>query len=157
MKLRINETKETLYNFPFSDPRDVYEKMKEYAKADREMFMVMYLTAKSHVIDCELHSIGAVNTTGVYLKELFRGALLANACSIICIHNHPAGDVAPSVSDDEITSEIVKAGIILQVKVLDHIILGDGYYSYADEGKIGDMEAEAGKSPCQGHVVERKG
>jgi len=155
MKLRINETREVLYSFPFTDSKDVYNKMKEYARADREMFMVMYLTARSHVIDCELHSIGAVNTSVVYPREVMRGALLANARSIICVHNHPSGDVTPSAQDDQITKEIVRAGVILQVMVLDHIILGhDGYYSYADEGKIGDMEAEAGKSPCQGHVAE---
>lgn len=155
MKLRINETKESLYSFPFTDSKDVYNKMKEYAKADREMFMVMYMNAKNHVIDCELHSIGAVDTAAVYPREVFRGALLANCCAIICIHNHPSGDVTPSAGDDDITRELVKAGVILQITVLDHIILGsEGYYSYADEGKIGDMEQEAGKKPCQGHVAE---
>lgn len=155
MKLRINETKEERYSFPFTDSKDVYNKMKEYARADREMFMVMYLTAQNHVIDCELHSIGAVNTSAVYPREVMRGALLANACSVICIHNHPSGDVAPSTQDDEITKEIVKAGVVLQVRVLDHIILGtEGYFSYADDGRLGDYEQEAGKPPCQGHVAE---
>ena len=149
MKLRVNEIKDPLYPFAFTSSKDVYEKMKEYAKADREMFLVMYLSAQSKVIDCELHSIGAVNTSAVYPREVYRGALVANACAIICIHNHPSGDVTPSASDDEITKELVKAGMLLQVDVLDHVIIGkDGYYSYADEGKIGDMEAEAGKSPC---------
>ena len=146
MKLRINESKEVLYNFPFTDSKDVYQKMKEYAKADREMFMVMYLSSKSHVIDCELHSIGAVDTTPVYPREVSRGALLANACAIICIHNHPSGDCRPSEPDNEITRQIVKAGAILQVKVLDHVILGaEGYFSYADDGCMGDYEQEAGK------------
>lgn len=148
MKLRINETRDNLYDFPFTTSKDVYEKMKDYSRADREMFMVMYLTAKNHVTDCELHSIGAVDTAAVYPKEIFRGALLANCCAIICIHNHPSGDVTPSASDDEITREIVKASVILQVKFLDHVIIGkDGYYSYADEGKLGDLEQEAGKKP----------
>ena len=102
MKLRINESKEVLYNFPFTDSRDVYDKMKEYAKADREMFMVMYLNTRNNVIDCELHSVGTVNTSAVYPREVMRGALLANACAIICIHNHPSGDVAPSASDEVI-------------------------------------------------------
>jgi len=155
MKLRINETKENLYSFPFTDSKDVYNKMKEYSKADREMFMVMYLNAQNHVIDCELHSIGMVDSAAVYPREVFRGALLANACSIICVHNHPSGAVTPSGHDDQITKEIVKAGTVLQVRVLDHIIMGaQGYYSYADEGKIGDMEAKAGKPPCAGHVAE---
>ncbi|MCK4384697.1 MAG: hypothetical protein KAW52_00395 [candidate division Zixibacteria bacterium] len=147
MKLRINESKEVLYSFPFTDSKDVYNKMKEYAKADREMFMVMYLNARNHVIDCELHSVGMVDSASVYPREVFRGALLANACAIICVHNHPSGDVTPSGSDNEITSAVVKAGVILQVNVLDHIIIGtEGYYSYADEGRIGDYEKEAGKA-----------
>jgi len=155
MKLRINETKENLYSFPFTDSKDVYYKMKEYGKADREMFMVLYLNARHHVIDCELHSIGMVDSASVYPREVFRGALLANACSIICIHNHPSGEVTPSVTDNEITEAIVKAGTVLQVRVLDHIILGDGcYYSYADERKLEDMEREAGKKPAgMGGVV----
>lgn len=157
MKLRINESKEVMYSFPFTDSKDVYEKMKEYSKADRELFMVMYLNTKNHVLGCELHSVGMVDTTPVYTRELFRGALLANAVGIIVIHNHPSGDVAPSVSDNEITGELVKAGVILQIKVLDHVIIGtEGYYSYADEGRLGEMEQEAGKSPCQGHVAEGK-
>ena len=96
MKLRINESKEVLYSFPFTDSKDVYNKMKEYSKADREMFMVMYLNARNHVIDCELHSVGMVDSAAVYPREVFRGALLANACAIICVHNHPSGDVTPS-------------------------------------------------------------
>lgn len=146
MRLRINETKEVMYDFKFHSSRDVYDKMKEYSKADREMFMVMYLTANNKVIDCELHSIGMVDSSAVYPREVFRGALLANACSIICIHNHPSGGCAPSSCDNEITKEIVKAGVLLQVRVLDHVILGsEGYYSYGDEGLIGDYEREAGK------------
>lgn len=148
MRLRINETKESLYSFPFTDSKDVYNKMKEYSKADREMFMVMYLTAQNHVIDCELHSLGAVDTTPVYPREVFRGALLANACAIICVHNHPSGDHKPSAPDNEITRQLVRAGELLNIKVLDHVILGaEGYFSYADDGRMGDYEQEAGKKP----------
>ena len=146
MKLRINETREVMYDFKFHSSADVYNKMKEYARADRELFMVMYLTATNHVLQCELSSIGQVDSSAVYIKEVFRGALLANACSIICIHNHPSGDCTPSACDNEITKELVKAGGILQVRLLDHVILGnDRYYSYGDEGLIGDYERESGK------------
>lgn len=147
MKLRINETKELLYPFAFSTSRDVYDKMKEYARADREMFMVMYLTTKNKVIDCELHTIGAVDEARVYTKEVFRGALLANACAIICVHNHPSGGVYPSPGDDEVTRQLVAAGAMLQINVLDHVIIGgEGFFSYADDGRIGDYEREAGKA-----------
>jgi len=148
MKLRINETKKPLYDFQFSSSADVYEKMKEYSKADREMFMVMYMTAKNHVVDCELHSIGAVDTSAVYIKELFRGALLANASSIICVHNHPSGDCTPSEADNQITKEILKAAINLQIPFLDHVIIGNaGYYSYADDGVLAQYEMDYGKLP----------
>ena len=146
MKLRINETKEPLYPFAFTHAKDVYDKMKEYAKADREMFIVMYLNTKNKVIDCELHTIGAVDVASVYTKEVFRGALLANACAIICVHNHPSGGVRPSAGDNGITRELVTAGAMLQIKVLDHVIIGsEGFFSYADDGRIGDYEREAGK------------
>lgn len=147
MKIRIDDTKEVRYNFRFSSSLDVYEKMKEYAKADRELFMVMYLTAQNQVVDCELHTIGSVNTSAVYLGEVFRGALLANASSIICVHNHPSGECEPSKGDNEITKSLVHAGCLLQIKVLDHVIIGNGqYYSYGDQGLMGDYEAEAKRS-----------
>lgn len=146
MKLRINETKEEMYSFPFTDSKDVYEKMKEYGKADRELFMVMYLNAQGHVMDCELNSIGTVNTSFVHPKEVFRSALLVNAVSIICIHNHPSGNTTPSTEDRELTKSLVKAGTLLQITVLDHLIIGaDCYFSFADQGLIGDYETEAGK------------
>lgn len=151
MKLRINETPDVLYSFPFVSSQDVYDKMKEYAKADRELFMVMYLNTKRCVTGCELNSIGTVNTSSVFPKEVFRGALLANACAIICVHNHPSGDVTPSDSDDQITQDIVKAGAMLQIMVLDHVIMGaQGFYSYADNGRITEFEIEAGKDQLGG-------
>jgi DNA repair protein RadC len=145
MKLRINETQEPMYNFRFKTAKDVYDKMKEYAKADREMFHVMYLNAQNQVMACELHTIGSVGQASIYTGEVFRGALLANAARIICVHNHPGGQVTPSAGDDEITKEIVKAGLLLQVKLLDHVIIAaTGFYSYADNGRIQEYELEAG-------------
>jgi len=89
--------------FSFSSSAEVYEKMKGYQKADRELFLLLFLNAKNMVTNIETHSIGDNSSSAVYPQQIFRSALINNACSLICVHNHPSGDPEPSVSDREIT------------------------------------------------------
>jgi len=123
--------------------KEVFEYLKFYSKADRELFIVIYLNAKNYIIDDEIHTAGQVDSSGVFPKQVFRGALINNASSLIVAHNHPSGDPEPSHQDEEITRQLVKCGLILDCKILDHIIIGDEkFYSFADIGLIGDMERE---------------
>ena len=130
--------------FSFSSSAEVYEKMKGYQKADREMFLLLFLNAKNVVTNIETHSIGSVDSSAVYPQQVLRSALLNNACSIICVHNHPSGDPDPSVSDREITKQIGIGAHFVGIRLLDHVILGDAgrYFSFADDGLIDDHEAE---------------
>lgn len=105
------------------------------------MFLLLFLNAKNKVIKIEPHTIGTVDSSAVYPREIFKSALMSDASSIICVHNHPSGDPDPSHSDREITKQIVRGSVLLEIKILDHIILGDkGYFSFADEGLIEEYE-----------------
>ena len=96
--------------------------------------VAIFMDTKNRPIGWQIISIGTLNSTLVEPRELFKTALLANANGIIISHNHPSGDLTPSRDDDELMCRIARAGQLLSVKLLDHVILGldGGYYSYMD-------------------------
>lgn len=103
----------------------------------RECFKVMYLSRSLRVLGIHTISVGGTSATPVDTKMIFSGALLANAQTIILCHNHPSGNLKPSVQDDNLTRRLVEAGKLLDLRITDHIILSNsGYYSYNDEGRI---------------------
>lgn len=93
-------------------------------KHDRELFVVVLLTAQNDVIGITTAATGTIDMCGIYAREVFKPALLANAASIVVAHNHPSGDPTPSPEDLEVTRLLVAAGKLLQVTVLDHIVIG---------------------------------
>ena len=103
----------------------VIEDMKNL---DREHFGVILLDAKNAVISVERVSVGTVNSSLVHPREVLKPALEKSATSIILVHNHPTGNVAPSREDIMITRRFEKCGRILGIEVIDHIIVGDGNY-----------------------------
>lgn len=111
--------------------------MKEYGKADRECMIVIFLDGKNAAIHTEVVSVGTVDSAAVYPREVMKLALMKVASSIILIHNHPTGDPEPSLSDRQITEQIVCGARVLGLKVLDHIIIGrTGFFSFGDRGLI---------------------
>jgi len=109
----------------------------------KEVFKVLYLTSQNQIIDTVDLSSGTVNSSSVSPREVIESAITNNAAALIFVHNHPSGAVEPSLSDKNITRELVYAGKIMQIKVLDHIIIGDNrYYSFAGEGLIEEYENE---------------
>jgi len=107
----------------------------------KEMFKVLFLDAKNNVIEEKTIFAGTVDSSAVYPREIIRLALKNNASSLIFVHNHPSGDPDPSESDKDITKELVFAANIMQLKVLDHIIIGNNcYFSFADKGYIDEYE-----------------
>ncbi len=106
-------------------------------KDKKEIFKVMFLDGKNRLIEAEDLFEGGLTTSVVYPREIMKKAIKYNAASLIFVHNHPSGDPDPSLSDKDITKELVFAGNLMQIKVLDHIIIGDNkYFSFADEGLI---------------------
>ncbi len=101
----------------------------------QEHFYCVYLDTKNHIIKDKLLFIGTINQSLVHPREVFKEAYLLSATSIICIHNHPSGNINPSNNDIIITKQLKEVGTLLGINVLDHIIIGkDTYYSFNDNG-----------------------
>jgi len=118
--------------------RDGYEMLRPLlADLPKEEFWVLYLNRANKVILKDQVSSGGVNGTVVDLKVIFKKALELLASGVILAHNHPSGAIRPSREDDIMTKRLVEAGKLLETPVLDHLIITDnGYYSYADEGRL---------------------
>ena len=112
----------------------LYHSMRDLKK---EVFKVMFLDSQNHVVGIEDLFEGTINASAVYPREIVQKAIKHNATALIFVHNHPAGNPQPSDNDKQITQDLVFAGNIVQVGVLDHIIIGDNrYFSFADAGLI---------------------
>jgi DNA repair protein RadC len=101
-----------------------------------EYTYMLALDCKCHVIGMFEVSHGCVNTSVVNPREVFIRALLCGALNIILIHNHPSGDTHPSPEDIKLTERVKDAGIYIGVTLIDHIIVGDSYFSFAEEHYI---------------------
>ena len=124
-----------------NNPKLIYEHTKYlfYGKK-QELFYCFYFNNKQQLIGKELLFIGTVNKSITHPREVFKYAYLYSATSIICIHNHPSGDINPSREDIIFTDALVEIGIIQKIPVLDHLIVSDNnYYSFQDNGKINNM------------------
>ena len=102
---------------------------------DREQFLVACLDAKHAIIGVNVVSIGSLTLSIVHPREVFKPAILLNSAAIICAHNHPSGDPAPSAEDRVLTARLRQAGDLIGITILDHLILGDDRtFSFADQG-----------------------
>jgi len=93
---------------------------------DREHFWTLALNTKNGLLKIIEVSIGSLNASIVHPRELFREAVRAAASSVVVVHNHPSGDPTPSGADIQLTRRLVKAGDVLGIEVLDHVVIGDG-------------------------------
>lgn len=107
------------------------------AGMDREVCMTLHLDTKNQVLSTEVVSIGSVDHTFMVPRDIFRGALLANATAIIVAHNHPSGNPEPSRDDERVTNRIKRAGEMVGVDVLDHLVFGGNrWVSLARRGMV---------------------
>lgn len=110
----------------------------------QEQFYCVYLDSRGHPIGRHLITIGTVNSTVITAREVFRGAILAGAASLVLSHNHPSGDPTPGSADIRTTRTICEAGHCMGIQVYDHIIIGrpecdptgQGWYSFAEAGLV---------------------
>jgi DNA repair protein RadC len=103
----------------------------------QESFWIILLDRRSRVISIEEIHVGGMSAMVVDPKVIFQRALARKACSVNLSHNHPSGAPTPSTEDIRLTEKIKSAGNFMDIKVLDHVIIGEGaYYSFADEGKM---------------------
>jgi len=117
-------------------PEDVLAVVGELQKNKKEHFVVLYLNARNQLLHRETISIGSLNTNNVHPREVFSPALEHLAASVILAHNHPSGDATPTSEDVQVTKRIAKAGKIMGIDVLDHIILGNNSYTSLKEKNL---------------------
>lgn len=122
----------------FTNPYDIYSTNKYlFSNKKQECFYCLYLNNKNELIERKLLFMGTVNKSVVHPREVFKYAYLSSASSIVCMHNHPSGDITPSKDDIMFTKALVEVGNVQGIPILDHIIVGDeNYYSFSDNGII---------------------
>jgi len=113
-------------NVYIKSDEDVSSLMSFLKEEDRENFYVLHLNAKNIILGKELISIGSLTNSIIHPREVFKGAILNNSASIICVHNHPSGDPSPSEEDIAITHRLLAAADIIGIEILDHVIIGNG-------------------------------
>jgi len=119
-------------------PQNVYELVKEYLQGtDREHFIALYLDSRSEVIGINTVSIGTLTESLVHPREVFKGAILANAASVIVAHNHPSGEHHASEADISVTEKLKESGRILGIPIEDHVVIGaEAFTSFRQEGLL---------------------
>ena len=111
--------------------------MSEMSLLEQEELRVMLLDTKNHILATETIYRGSLNTSLIRVGEVFREAIRANCNSLIVVHNHPSGDPSPSPEDVAVTKQMVEAGKLLDVEVLDHLIIGGHRFVSLKERGLG--------------------
>jgi DNA repair protein RadC len=123
-------------------PQDIVALCDDIRHSAQEAFIVVDLNAKNNVIDKRLVSLGLLDASLVHPREVFRGAIVNNAAAVVVCHNHPSGDPTPSAEDIRITRQLVDAGKVLSIRVLDHVVIGrpdngtPGFLSLREAGLV---------------------
>ncbi len=107
-----------------ASPADAYRVCADIASLAQEAIHVLSLNAKHRLINRHLVSLGLADATAAHPREIFRAAIQDGASGVIVVHNHPSGDPAPSSEDLRVTRQLVEAGKIIDIKILDHIVIG---------------------------------
>lgn len=110
---------------------DIIKTMKSFALSDRESLIGFYLNSWDQIIAHQVISVGTVNTAIVHPREVFKLAIIKNACSVIVAHNHPSGCELPSAADLKVTRRLIEAGKILGIELKDHIIITPNGRTYS--------------------------
>ena len=144
-KYKVELIKESSVNyggqdFNINNAYQLYKAMCDIYHVDRqteEVFYVVCVNIKNRIIGIHEVSRGILDASLVSQRELFKRVLANNAAKIFIIHNHPSGIPTPSNADFIVTNKVQKAGDLLDIKLLDHIIIGDGeYYSFKEHDKL---------------------
>lgn len=120
----------------WSNPKNIYMNNKYlFLNKKQECFYCFYFNNNQELIERRLLFMGTINRSCVHPREIFKYAYLNSASSIICVHNHPSGNILPSKEDIRFTKNIKEIGDTFGIPIVDHIIVGDeSYYSFYEEG-----------------------
>ena len=127
-----------LKNFDIKNPGGVVKAIRATIKDKaKEHFKLLLLNTRNKIIGITSVSTGTLNANLVHPREVFKDAITHNAASVVLVHNHPSGNPEPSEDDLEITERLIKAGKILGIEVIDHIIIArDGFVSFKEKGLL---------------------
>lgn len=129
-----NIIRENILSSPNDTRRFLLLKMRDL---QQEVFACLFLDSKHRVVAFEEMFHGTIDSAGVYPREIIKSALAHNAAAIILAHNHPSGDTEPSLADRSVTKCIKDAAQLLDIRLLDHFIVGDGVcFSFAEKGLL---------------------
>jgi DNA repair protein RadC len=109
--------------------KDVYDYLQNMRNLPKEYLRGLYLNTHNRIIRDEVISIGTINSNIIHPREVFKIGLDVNAVAVVLAHNHPSGEVTPSEQDVEVTKQLVQAGKIMGIRVLDHVIITADSYS----------------------------
>lgn len=120
------------------DAKSIWEDSKYlFENKKQECFYCLYFNNKQELIERKLLFMGTINRSVVHPREIFKEAYLLSASSIVCLHNHPSGDVTPSMEDKNFTRSLMEIGKLQGIPILDHIIVADDcYYSFYENMNI---------------------
>lgn len=140
-KLELVKEKSSRYEIDrkIKSPDDVFRVAKEVLSIDREAEEVLYTLAldiKCNIIGIHEVSRGTVSSSLVHPRELMKRLILNNSSKFILVHNHPSGSTIPSTEDKNITTRLSKVGELIGIELIDHVIIGDSYYSFKENLKI---------------------
>ena len=127
---RYSSTRRLVKGEPFTTPQHIYDALKlRFSEEKREHFLTITLDARHRVMHEHMISVGSLTSSIVHPREVFRPAVREAAGAIVLVHNHPSGDPRPSDEDIAVTRRLIHASELLGIRVLDHIIIGDGAYA----------------------------
>jgi DNA repair protein RadC len=123
---------------PFRASADIFERYHPHLRdAKKERFLAVMLDGKNHVLREERVSEGSLTSSLVHPREVFAPAIRESASALVFVHNHPSGDPEPSPEDLDITRRLCAVGEIVGIRVLDHVVIGDGaFVSFLDRGLL---------------------
>lgn len=130
---RIKNKKEVI----IYSPKEIASELKNIKNIKKEYFYLFCLDSRNKVIKKELVSVGTLNSSLVHPREVFEPAIRNLSAQIVIAHNHPSGDINPSEEDINITTKLVKAGELLGINILDHVILTkENYFSFKEHNLL---------------------
>ncbi len=141
---RIVLVKESAHRYNISrkitEPADAvaaFNEIYHMNEESQEIFAALFLNVRNVIVGVHLISRGSVDAAVAHPREVFKAAILNNASNIIVGHNHPSGDTSPSREDDALTKQLSRAGTILGLNFLDHVIISDdSFFSYREENRL---------------------
>ena len=142
VSIRLEKEKSILSDVEITNEKIAIYILSEYLKnMDKEYLLVVNLKENNSPINFSIVSIGSINQSIASTREIFKTAILSNASKIILVHNHPSGSLNPSKEDTKVTDMIIKAGELMDIHLLDHIIVASGtdkytnkYFSFRNKG-----------------------